>query len=162
MDHPLTPWDLVGLPLDPLGLFRPTPWPPGTLQAYPLTPCDPAGLPLNPLGPWIRIKDQLVDLSRPICPCFLFSGFFVFQQREGRKFRMLQVAIESYYHNRMTAICNVIRTFFLRMLGLFSQFLLRNHERSPKSWNFNPFDLFEEKNQANYYEPAHLGRGDAP
>ena len=37
---------------NPLGPCRPTPWPPGTLQAYPLTPWDPVGLSLDPLGPW--------------------------------------------------------------------------------------------------------------
>ena len=31
IDAPLTPWDPVGLPLDPLGPCRPTPWPPETL-----------------------------------------------------------------------------------------------------------------------------------
>ena len=36
----------------------------------PLTPWDPVGLPLDPLRPRIGIKDQLADLSRPICPCF--------------------------------------------------------------------------------------------
>ena len=45
---PLTPWDPVGTPLDPLGPTRPTP---------------------RPLGPWIGIKDQPADLSGPICPC---------------------------------------------------------------------------------------------
>ena len=35
------------LPLDPLGPWRPTPWPPGTLEAYPLTPWDPVGVPLE-------------------------------------------------------------------------------------------------------------------
>ena len=34
-------WDILPLPLDPLGLCRPTPGPPGTLKAYPLTPWDP-------------------------------------------------------------------------------------------------------------------------
>ena len=32
---------------------------------------------------------------------------------------MAEVAIESYYHNRMTAICTVIWTFFPSMLALF-------------------------------------------
>ena len=49
--YPWTPWDPLGLPLDPLGPCRPTPWPPGTLYAYPLTPWDPVCLPLEPLGP---------------------------------------------------------------------------------------------------------------
>ena len=43
--------DPSNLFVDPLEPCRPTPWPPGTLQAYPLTPWDPAGLPLYPLGP---------------------------------------------------------------------------------------------------------------
>ena len=34
---------------------------------------DPEGLPLDSLGPWIGIKDQLADLSRPICPCSLLK-----------------------------------------------------------------------------------------
>ena len=42
----LTFWDPVGLPLDPLGPSKPTPWPPGTLSAYSLTSRDPVGLPL--------------------------------------------------------------------------------------------------------------------
>ena len=41
IDAPLTPWDPVGLPLDPLGPCR----------LYPLTPWDSIGLPLVPLGP---------------------------------------------------------------------------------------------------------------
>ena len=66
---PLDPWDPVGLCLDPLGPCRSTPWPPGTLKAF-LTPWDPECLPLDTVGPWIGIKDQLADLSRPICPCY--------------------------------------------------------------------------------------------
>ena len=46
--HTLTSCEPVGLPLDP--------W-------------DPECLPLDTVGPWIGIKDQLADLSRPICPC---------------------------------------------------------------------------------------------
>ena len=45
---PLAPWDPVGIPLNPLGPSRPTPLPPGTLEAYPLTPWDPRGLSLDP------------------------------------------------------------------------------------------------------------------
>ena len=44
--YPLTPWDTVGLPIDPLGPCRHNPC---------LDPWDPVGLPLAPLG-----------LSRPI------------------------------------------------------------------------------------------------
>ena len=50
----MTPLDPVGLPLDPLGPCRPTPWPPGTLLAYIWTPWDPLDLPLDPLGPCRR------------------------------------------------------------------------------------------------------------
>ena len=39
--YPLTPWDLVGLPLGSLGPCSPTLWPSGTLN----------GLPFDPLGP---------------------------------------------------------------------------------------------------------------
>ena len=47
MAYTLTPWDPLGVPLDPLGPWRPIPgtmkaypWPPRTLNAYPLTPLD--------------------------------------------------------------------------------------------------------------------------
>ena len=33
------------------------------------SPEDTVGLSLDPLWLWIGIKDQLADLSRPICPC---------------------------------------------------------------------------------------------
>ena len=42
---------------------------------------------------------------------------------------MVEVAIESYYHNRMRAICNIIWTFFPSMLGLFSQLLFHSQIR---------------------------------
>ena len=48
---PFTPWDPLGLPLDPVRPCRPTPWSFGTLKTYPLTSWDPVALPLNPLGP---------------------------------------------------------------------------------------------------------------
>ena len=33
---------------------------------------DPVSLPLDSLGQWIGIKDQLADLSGPICNCWVF------------------------------------------------------------------------------------------
>ena len=48
--HTLTPWEPVGLSLDPMGACRPPPWPPVTLSAYPLSP-EPVGLPLDLLWP---------------------------------------------------------------------------------------------------------------
>ena len=49
--HSLTPWDPVGLSLDPLGLCRPTLWPHWTLPTYLLTTWDPLGPLVDPLGP---------------------------------------------------------------------------------------------------------------
>ena len=36
---------------------------------------------LEPLRPWIGIKDQLTDLSRPICPCFSQQDWWCFFRR---------------------------------------------------------------------------------
>ena len=49
---------------------------PSRLLSHPVScpvPSGPlsVGLSLHSLGPWIRIKEQLADRSRPICPCLL-------------------------------------------------------------------------------------------
>ena len=61
LPSPLTPWDPVGLPLDPLGPCRPTLW------AYPLTPWNP---------------DRLAGLFSPVWSCFVVR-IFCFELRLG-------------------------------------------------------------------------------
>ena len=50
---------------------------------------------------------------------WIILKFLCLWTKEGRRFRMAEVAIESYYHNRMAAICTVIWIFFPSMLALF-------------------------------------------
>ena len=56
--------DPSNLSVDPLGSCRPTPWPPGILQAYLLTPWHPVGPFLDHYCPL-----HLADLSSPVWSC---------------------------------------------------------------------------------------------